>query len=99
MLRVGPGAARAIEPVRLVHAEETASLFYDSLLTADGFCHSFQGAPPRRRTFVLAYTRNIVFAHSALHSRGTIRRVMLPDWTFPSEIIRRRRERRRPSQV
>jgi hypothetical protein len=72
MLRIGPGAAWAIEPVRLVHVEETASLFYDSLLTTNGICNSFQGTPPRRRTFVLSDTRNIVFAHHALHSRGNI---------------------------
>ena len=63
MLRIGLGAARAIEPVRLVHVEETASLFYDSLLTTNGICNSFQGTPARRRTFVLTDTRNIVLAH------------------------------------
>jgi hypothetical protein len=63
MLRIGPGAAWAIESVRLVHAEETAGLFHDSLLTANGICNCFQGTPPRRRTLVLTNTRNIVFAH------------------------------------
>jgi hypothetical protein len=70
MFRIRPGAAWAIETVRLVHAEQTASLFHDSLLTANGICNSFQGTPPRRRTFVLSDTRNIVFAHYALHNRG-----------------------------
>src|SRR5882724_6695891 len=72
MFRIGPGAAWAIEPVRLVHAKETASLLYDSHLTANGICHSFQSAPARRRTFVVTDTRNFVFAHGTLHSRGYI---------------------------
>ncbi len=63
MFRIGPGAAWAIEPVRLVHAKETASLFYESHLTANGIRNSFQGTPPRRRTLVLTDTRNIVFVH------------------------------------
>jgi hypothetical protein len=72
MLRIGRGAVWAIEPVRLVHLEETASLFYDRLLITNGICNSFQGAPTRRRTFVLSYTPNIVFAHYALDGRGNI---------------------------
>src|ERR1700757_683494 len=72
MLRIGPGAAGAIEPVRLVHVEQTARLFYDSLLTTNGICNSFQSPPPRRRTIVLSDTRNVVFAHYALHGHGNI---------------------------
>jgi hypothetical protein len=70
MLRIGPDAARAIEPVRVVHL--SASLFYDRLLTTNGICNSFQGTPTRRRTFVLSDTLNIVFAHFALDGRGNI---------------------------
>jgi hypothetical protein len=72
MLRIGPGAVWAIEPVRLVDLEETARLFYDRLLITNGICKSFQGTPTRRRTFVLSYTPNIVFAHYALDGRGNI---------------------------
>src|SRR5882724_10026600 len=84
MFRIGPGAARAIEPVRLVHAQETASLLDDSHLAANGICDSFQSAPPRRRTLVVSNTRNIVFAHGTLHRRASFRRDILPDWADDS---------------
>jgi hypothetical protein len=63
MFRIWPGAAWAVEPVRLVHGEETVSLLYDRHLAANGIGHRFQSTPPRRRTFVFTNTRNIVFAH------------------------------------
>jgi hypothetical protein len=69
MLRIGPGAARAIEPVRLVHAEKTASLLYNGHLTTNGIRHGFQSAPPRGSSIVAADAGNIVFAHHALHRR------------------------------
>src|SRR5260370_32423640 len=67
MFRIGPGAAWAIEPVRLVHAEQTASLFYDRHLTTNGLCHRFQSAPPPCSAFVGVDAYDIVFAHSCLH--------------------------------
>src|SRR6202035_1818926 len=70
MLRIGPGAARAIEPVRLVHAEKTASLLYNGHLTTNGIRHGLQSAPPRGSSIVTADAGNIVFAHHALHRRG-----------------------------
>src|ERR1700676_4452510 len=72
MLRIGPGAARAVEPVRLVHGEETARLFYNSHLAANGIGHGFQRAPPCCSSLVLADADDIVLAHCALHSRGKI---------------------------
>src|SRR3954451_9915315 len=70
MFGIGPGAARTVEPMWLVHAEETAGLFHNCLLTANGIRHGFQSAPPRRRTLVLADAKDIVIAHCALHSLG-----------------------------
>src|SRR5882672_1757753 len=70
MLRIGPRATRAIESVRLVHAEETASFLYDGPLTANGIGHGFQRAPPRCGALVLANAFDIIFAHRALHSAG-----------------------------
>jgi hypothetical protein len=58
--------------VRLVHAEETLSLFYDGHLTANGICYRFQSAPPSCGAFVVADAYDIVFAHRALHSRGDV---------------------------
>src|SRR5260370_26797468 len=102
MFRIGPGAAGAIEPVRLVHAEETLSLFYDGHLTANGICYRFQSAPPSCGAFVVADAYDIVFAHRALHSRGDVwSRETFPDRT---DVFHRRhsmdhRERTRLSQV
>jgi hypothetical protein len=70
MFGIGPGAAWAIEPVRLVHAEQTTSLSYDGYLAAYRICHGFQSAPPSRCAFVLVDAYDIVFAHCALHGRG-----------------------------
>src|ERR1700676_1042429 len=67
MFRIGPGAAGAIQPVRLADSEETASLPYDGPLTANGIGHGFQRAPPRCSSGVLTYPRNFVFAHCAPH--------------------------------
>src|SRR5882672_11352884 len=72
MFRIGPGAARAIEPMRLVHAEETASLFHNGLLTANGIRYGFQSAPPGCGSLVIADACDIVFAHCALHDRGVL---------------------------
>src|SRR5580704_34463 len=71
MLRIGPGAARAIEAVRLIHIEQTADFLCDGLLAAYGLCHGFQGTPARCGSLVFADahnfsdTRNVVFAHGA----------------------------------
>src|SRR5258708_6273110 len=72
MFRIGPRTAGAIESVRLVHAEETASFLYDGPLTANGIGHGFQRAPPRCGALVLANAFDIIFAHRALHSAGNI---------------------------
>ena len=72
MFWIGPGAARAIEAMRLVHAKETASLLHNGHLTADRICHGFQSAPSRRSSLVFADAYDIVFAHDALHGRGDV---------------------------
>src|SRR5260370_32303483 len=72
MRRIGPGAAWAIEPVRLVHGEQTVRLFDDGLLTAHSVCHSLQGTPPCGSSLVFADACEIVFAHCALHGSGNI---------------------------
>ena len=72
MFGIGPGAARAIEPMRLVHAEETARLLHNVHLTANGVRHGFQSAPPRGSSLVFADAYDIVFAHCALHNRGDV---------------------------
>ncbi len=72
MFRIGPGAARAIEPMRLVHAEETAGLLYDIHLTANGIRDRFESTPSRCGALVLADAYDIVFAHCALHRRGDV---------------------------
>jgi hypothetical protein len=84
MFRIGPGAARAIEPVRLVHAEETAGLFQKSLLTANGICNGFQSTPPCRRTLVIADAGDIILAHCALHGRSVLGRELL---RHPTDIF------------
>src|ERR1700722_19626589 len=101
MFRIGPGAAGAIESVRLVHAEETASLLYDSPLTANGIGHGFQGAPPCRRTLVLADASDTVFTHCALRSRGNARPrdISGSDRCFPSKMIRDHRKRTKSAQL
>src|ERR1700693_6106805 len=70
MFRIRPGAARTIEPVRLVHGEKTMRLFHNCHLTANGIGHGFQSAPSCGGSFVIADACNIVFAHRALHGRG-----------------------------
>jgi hypothetical protein len=73
--------------MRLVHAEETAGLFHNSLLTANGIRHGFQSAPPRCRTLVITNACDIVFAHCALHGRGALGRGLLRNLT---EFFRQR---------
>jgi len=89
MFGIGPGAARAIKPMRLVHAEETAGLLHNGHLTAHRVRHGFQSAPPRRSSLVFVDAYDIVVAHCALHHRADV-------WpkgnfgvgtTFPSEIM------------
>src|SRR5258706_2036966 len=98
MFRIGPGAAGAIEPVRLVHAEETASLLYDSPLTANGISHSFQRAPPRCSSLVVANAFDIIFAHRVLHSAGDISPGDKSRFSH-QRMIDRDRERARQVQV
>src|SRR5690242_18301599 len=87
MLGIGPGAAWAIKPMWLVHAEETASLLYNGLLTAHCVSHGFQSAPSRRSSLVLADACDIVVAHCALHNRGDASKGNFGvGTTFPSEI-------------
>jgi hypothetical protein len=67
--------------MRLVHTEETAGLFYNSLLTANGIRHGFQGAPSGRRTLIITDACDIIFAHCALHGRGVLGRELLRNLT------------------
>src|ERR1700730_12701739 len=95
MFRIGPGAAWTIEPMRLVHAEETAGLLHDIHLTANGIRDRFQGAPSCGSAMVVADAHDIVFAHCALHSHGDVwsREFRIgrmfstgdPPWTIGSE--------------
>ena len=72
MLRIRPGAARAIEPVRLVHGEQAVRLLDDSLLAANGVRNGFQCAPARGSAIVVVDAHDIVFAHRALHGRDIL---------------------------
>ena len=83
MLRIGPGAARAIEPVRLVHGEETARLLHDRHLAANGIGYRLQSTPPCRGSLVIADAYDIVFAHCALHGR---RDAEWFRWIFPGLV-------------
>ena len=81
MFGIRPGAAGAVEPVRLVHAEQTACFFHNRHLAANSIGHSLQSAPPCRGSFVIADADDIVFAHCALHRRGrfkSFRSVTIP---------------------
>src|SRR6266436_6619160 len=100
MLGVWPGAAWAVEPVRLVHGEETVSLLYDRHLAANGISHRLQSAPPRCSSLVFADACDIVFAHWALHSRRDVAESNFgSNRCFPSKIVGGHRERTRPLQV
>src|SRR5437879_6424148 len=72
MFRIRPSASWAIEPVWLVHAEQTASLSYDGHLITNGIRHRFQSPPPSCSAFVVVDACDIVFAHYALQARGDV---------------------------
>jgi hypothetical protein len=67
MLRVRPGAARTIEPMRLIHGEQAARLLDDGLLATDSVRNGFESTPSCGCALVIADTYDIVFAHRVLH--------------------------------
>ena len=63
MFRIRPGAARAIEPVRLVHVEEPPGLLDDRLLATNRICYRLQRTPSGCGSFVVADARDFVLTH------------------------------------